>query len=78
VTIEDVEADVARMMPIWLDSRRAAPTGPTRDAIERWKLTPQIRPLKEDLVGSVASMLWVLMGTIENHNPGSSNAWPCD
>jgi predicted permease len=64
VTIEDVEADVARMMPIWLDSWPAAPTGLTRDAIESWNLTPQIRPLKEEVVGSVANMLWVLMGTI--------------
>jgi predicted permease len=64
VTIEDVKADIARMMPIWLDSWPAAPTGLTRDAIESWNLTPQIRPLKEDLVGDVASMLWVLMGTI--------------
>jgi predicted permease len=64
VTIDEVEADVARMLPIWLDSWPAAPTGLTRDAIERWNLTPQIRPLKEELVGSVASMLWVLMATI--------------
>jgi predicted permease len=64
VTIADVEADHARMLPIWLDSWPAAPTALTRDAIEDWNLTPAIRPLKEELVGSVASMLWVLMGTI--------------
>ena len=27
-------------------------------------MTPVVRPLKDDLVGGVASMLWVLMGAI--------------
>jgi predicted permease len=31
---------------------------------ETWKITPAIRPLKQEVVGNVESVLWVVMGTI--------------
>ena len=31
---------------------------------ETWKITPAIRPLKEEVVGNVSDVLWVVMGTI--------------
>ena len=39
-------------------------TSLTREAIANWRITPIVRPLKDDLVGGVASTLWVLMGAI--------------
>ena len=36
----------------------------TREAIANWRITPVVRPLKDDMVGGVASALWVLMGAI--------------
>jgi predicted permease len=36
----------------------------TREAIENWRITPVVRPLKDDLVGGIANALWVLMGAI--------------
>src|SRR4029453_15489146 len=38
--------------------------GLTREALASTRLTPVIRSLKDDVVGGVASMLWVLMGAI--------------
>jgi predicted permease len=63
VTPSDARADIERMLPIW---RNAWPTmqGLTREAIEKWRIAPLARPLKADLVGGIASTLWVLMGAI--------------
>ena len=66
MTQADAQADVERMIPIWLD---AWPTPPgsslTRDVLDQdWQITARVRPLKDDLVGSVASTLWVLMAAI--------------
>jgi predicted permease len=66
-TQAEAEADIQRMLPIWLDAWPAARPGMTltREAVANWRLTPIVRPLKEDVVGSiVASTLWVLMGAI--------------
>ena len=62
VTLEEANADVARMLPIWSN---AWPTGGrSREVIADWQVTPALRPLKDDVVGGVASMLWLLMGTV--------------
>ncbi len=45
--------DVARMLAIW-----------SRDTATNLRIAPNIRPLKDDLVGSVATTLWVFMGAI--------------
>jgi predicted permease len=65
VTPDEARADVERMLPIWLDAWPVVPgAGLTKEAIANWRMTPIVRPLKDDLVGSVASTLWVLMGAI--------------
>jgi len=63
VTPAEVHADVERMLAIW---RGAWPLsiGLTPEVLESVRIAPVIRPLKDDLVGGVASMLWVLMGAI--------------
>jgi predicted permease len=65
-TPADAYADVERMLPLWLDEWQASLSGSlTREVIEKtWQITPGVRPLKDDLVGGVASALWVLMGAI--------------
>ncbi len=63
VTIAQASADVARLVPIWMTSWPAA-TGVNPRVYEQWRIAPALRPLKEDVVGNVASVLWVLMGTI--------------
>jgi predicted permease len=63
VTVEDAQADLARMVPIWLATWPSFP-GIDRSAFVKARLTPLVRPLKQELVGAVGNVLWVLMGTI--------------
>ncbi|MGH7621338.1 MAG: ABC transporter permease, partial [Gemmatimonadaceae bacterium] len=65
VTRDEARADVERMLPIWLDAWPLVPGGGlTKEAIANMRFTPVVRPLQDDLVGSIASTLWVLMGAI--------------
>ena len=63
ITIAQASADVARMIPIWMNSwSDGAGTNPR--FYETWKIAPALRPLKEEVVGSVTDVLWVVMATI--------------
>jgi predicted permease len=62
VSIAQADADLARMLPIWMTSW-PAPAGIDPHVYETWRITPAIRPLKDDIVGGVDSALWVLMAT---------------
>ena len=65
VTIAAANADVARMLPIWLNAWPEPPLGGlTRRAIQDWRIAPAIEPLKASVVGNITTMLWVLMGVI--------------
>ena len=65
VTPTEASADLQRMIPIWLDTWPLAQgSGVTRETLENWRIAPVARPLKDDIVGDVASALWVLMGAI--------------
>ncbi len=65
VTQAEARADVERMLPIWLDAWPPAPgRSLTREQLVSWQITPRVRPLKDALVGSIATALWVLMGAI--------------
>ena len=61
VTREQASADVRRMLPSWLD---AWPSFPGIDRSAFAGLIPLVQPLKHQLVGSVSTTLWVLMGTV--------------
>ena len=63
VTLDQASADVARMIPILIDSFPIVP-GLTRQAVESMQLGPNLRSLKDDIVGDLDDVLWVLMGTI--------------
>src|SRR5467141_2129641 len=63
VTVEQVNADVARMLPIVMRSF-PAPPGFSIKLFEDAKIGPNVRPLKRDVVGDVGRVLWVLMGSI--------------
>jgi putative ABC transport system permease protein len=63
-TIEQANADIERMLPMWLDSWPAAPGGVDRVTIESWGLVPGVHALKGDVIGNVGNVLWLLMGTI--------------
>jgi predicted permease len=61
--IAEANADLTRMLPIWMDSWTNGP-GTNPHFYETWKITPIIRPLKREVIGNVSDVLWVVMGTI--------------
>src|SRR5712671_5649346 len=63
VTVAEANADLTRMLPIWMDSWTNGP-GTNSHFYETWKITPMIRPLKREVIGNVSDVLWVVMGTI--------------
>ena len=63
VPITQADADVARMIPIWMDSWSNGP-GIDSHFFEIWRITPALRPLKEEVIGSIGNVLWLVMGTI--------------
>ena len=63
VTIEQASADVARMLPIAIRSF-PTPEGFSIKLFEQAQIGPNLRPLKQDVVGDVGNVLWVLMGSI--------------
>ena len=63
VAIEQANADIARLIPVWMRSWPAA-NGVNPLIYENWRIAPAIRPLKQDVVGGVGSVLWVVMATI--------------
>jgi predicted permease len=62
-TIAQANADITRMLPIWMDSWSNGP-GQNGHYYEKWRITPALRPLKQEVVGNVGELLWVVMGTI--------------
>ena len=62
-TLAQANADVARMIPIWMDSWSNGPNSGGR-WYENWKIRPAIRPLKQQVIGNVGDVLWVVMATI--------------
>ena len=63
ITIAQANADMARMVPIWMKSW---PHGPDTQSTgyETWRIAPALRPLKQEVVGSVSDVLWMVMATI--------------
>jgi predicted permease len=62
-TIEQANADIARMLPLVIE-RFPLPPGFTRSMFEDVKMGPLVRPLSVDVIGDVGRILWVLLGTV--------------
>jgi predicted permease len=63
VSISQASADVARMLPMMITKFKPAP-GMNVQMIKDARIGPNLRPLKNDVVGDVGKVLWVLMGTV--------------
>jgi predicted permease len=63
VTLAQATTDVARMLPI-VNRSFPAPPGFSPKLFEDARIAPNLRPLKQDVVGDVGKVLWVLMGSI--------------
>jgi len=63
VTMEQASADVERLIPITIRSF-PAPDGFSPALFEKAHFQSNLRPLKQDVVGNIGTVLWVLMGSI--------------
>jgi predicted permease len=63
VTFAQANADVARMLPIWLKTF-PAPPGFNPKIFEDARIGPNVQPFMQDVVGDIGSVLWIVMGTI--------------
>jgi predicted permease len=62
-TIAQANADVARMLPIVMRSF-PPPPGFSLELFKKAHIGPDVHPLKQDVIGNVSTLLWVLMGSI--------------
>jgi predicted permease len=58
VSLALANQDTARVLSIWADANDA------RRMMDQLRMKPNLRPLKQDVVGNVGSILWVLMGAL--------------
>jgi putative ABC transport system permease protein len=63
VTLQQANADQKRMLAIWLNAW-PAPPGYPRAVFENAHFGPKLQPFKQEVVGDIGTVLWVLMGTI--------------
>jgi predicted permease len=63
VTLAEASADIARMIPIVFRSIPPPPCCSVK-TFEDLRLEPNLQPLKQEVIGNVDRVLWVLMGGI--------------
>jgi len=63
VTVEAANADIAQLIPIVWRSF-PPPPGFSLDLFRTARFGPKVQPLRQDVVGDVSRLLWVLMGSI--------------
>jgi len=63
VTLAAANGDVARMLPM-LSAKFPPAPGMNAKMIEEARLGPDVHPLKDDVIGDVGKVLWLLMGTV--------------
>lgn len=63
VTLDQANADAARMLGIWLNAW-PPPPGFDRALFLNAHLRPKIQPLKQEIVGDIGTALWIVMGTL--------------
>ena len=63
MSIAQADADVSRLIETWMHTYSNGP-GTNPFFYRNWKISPQFRPLKEQIVGQVSKVLWVVMATV--------------
>ncbi len=69
VSIAQANADLARLIPVWMNSWPSIIGARSGDPLATkvyaaWRITPALRPLRDSIVGNVGAILWVVMGTL--------------
>jgi predicted permease len=63
VSLAQADADASRLISVWMDSWTNGPrTNP--HYYEVWRITPNFRPLKRQVIGNVGNVLWIVMATV--------------
>ena len=63
VSLSQANADIASLINVWMDSWSNGP-GSDPHWYTRWRIAPALEPLKATVVGSIQTVLWVVMATI--------------
>ena len=63
VTLAQANADLARMIPM-VNAKFPPPPGFSAKLFESARISPNVRPLKQDVIGDLGKVLWVLMASI--------------
>ena len=63
IALAQANADIARLIPVWMDSFSNGP-GTNPHFYQRWKIAPAFLSLKQQVIGSVGRVLWVVMATV--------------
>lgn len=63
VTLAQADSDIDRMLPSWLTAW-PVPSGFDAAVFENLRLAAAVQPLKRDVIGDLAGVLWVVMGTV--------------
>ncbi|MBV9498504.1 MAG: ABC transporter permease, partial [Acidobacteriaceae bacterium] len=62
-TLAQANADIARMLPLMRQKFRPV-AGATLDTFSQARFGPDVHPLKQDVVGDVGKVLWIVMGVV--------------
>jgi predicted permease len=63
LTLQHANADIARMLPM-ASQKFSPPSGYSAKMLDDARIGPNLRLLKDDLLGDIGNTLWVLMGTV--------------
>jgi predicted permease len=63
VSIGQADADITSLISVWMDSWSDGP-GSNPHFFEVWRITAALAPLKQQVIGSIGNVLWLVMGTI--------------
>jgi predicted permease len=63
VPLAAADADLARLVPAWMDSWSNGP-GTNPHYYEAWRIRPALCPLKQQVLGDVSGVLWLVTGTL--------------
>ncbi len=63
ISIPEADADIAHLIPVWMDSWSNGP-GTNPHYYRIWRITPNFHSLKQQVIGNVSGVLWVVMATV--------------
>ena len=63
ISLGQSDADVARLIRVWTDSWSNGP-GTNPHYYDIWRITPNFRSLKQQVIGNISGVLWVVMSTV--------------